>query len=41
LMSVLGGEVVEFVPAHDLVISKIKYMKNLAVETLRKKKRHL
>ncbi|MBQ3296442.1 peptidoglycan bridge formation glycyltransferase FemA/FemB family protein [Candidatus Saccharibacteria bacterium] len=36
-----GGEVVEFVPAHDLVISKIKYMKNLAVETMRKKKRHL
>ena len=36
-----GGEVVEFVPAHDLVISKIKYLKNLTVETIRKKRRHL
>lgn len=36
-----GGEVVEFVPAHDLVISKVKYLRNLAVETMRKKKRHL
>lgn len=36
-----GGEVIEFVPAHDLVISKIKYLKNLTVETLRKKRRHL
>lgn len=36
-----GGEIVEYVPAHDLVISKIKYLKNLAVETARKKKRHL
>ena len=36
-----GGEVLEFVPAHDLVISKIKYLKNLTVETIRKKRRHL
>lgn len=36
-----GGEVVEFVPAHDLVISRFKYLKNLMVETMRKKKRHL
>lgn len=36
-----GGEIVEFVPAHDLVISKIKYLKNLIVETARKKWRHL
>lgn len=36
-----GGEVVEYVPAHDLVISKIKYLKNLAVEKVRKKRRHL
>ena len=36
-----GGEVIEYVPAHDLIISKVKYLKNLAVETLRKKKRHL
>lgn len=36
-----GGEVLEFVPAHDLVISKIRYLKNLTVETMRKKRRHL
>ena len=36
-----GGEILEFVPAHDLVISKIKYLKNLTVETIRKKRRHL
>lgn len=36
-----GGEIVEYVPAHDLVISKPRYMKNLIVETIRKKKRHL
>ena len=36
-----GGEVVEFVPAHDMVISRMKYLKNLAVETARRKKRHL
>lgn len=36
-----SDDVVEYVPAHDLVISKVKYMKNLVVETVRKKKRHL
>jgi lipid II:glycine glycyltransferase (peptidoglycan interpeptide bridge formation enzyme) len=36
-----GGEVTEFVPAHDLVISKIGYLKNLIVEKARKKWRHL
>ena len=36
-----GGEVVEYVPAHDLVINKIGYMKDLIVETARKKRRHL
>ena len=36
-----GGEVVEYVPAHDLVITKSKYLKNWIVETVRKKKRHL
>lgn len=36
-----GGEIVEYVPAHDLVIHKFKYLKNLFVETIRKKKRHL
>ena len=36
-----GGEVTEFVPAHDLVISKMGYLKNLIVEKARKKWRHL
>lgn len=36
-----GGEVVEFIPAHDLVISRIGYLKNLIVEKARKRKRHL
>ena len=36
-----GGEVVEFVPAHDLVISKLRYAADFAFETLRKKKRRL
>ena len=31
----------EYVPAHDFVISKFKYLKNLIVETIRRKKRHL
>ena len=36
-----GGEVVEFVPAHDLVISRMGYLKDLVVEKARKKRRHL
>lgn len=36
-----GGEIIEYVPAHDLIISKVKYMKNWIVETIRKKKRRL
>lgn len=36
-----GGEVVEYVPAQDLIINKMKYSVNLVVETARKKKRHL
>jgi len=36
-----GGEIIEYVPAHDLVISRLKYLKNWLVETIRKKKRHL
>lgn len=36
-----GGEIVEFVPAHDLIISKIKYLPNYAIEKVRKKWRHL
>lgn len=36
-----GGEVVEFVPAEDIILKKSRYLVNLAVETARKKKRHL
>lgn len=36
-----GGEVIEYVPAHDMVISKPRYLKNLLVETARKKRRRL
>ena len=36
-----GGEVVVYVPAHDLIIDPIKYVKNWLVETMRRKKRHL
>ena len=36
-----GGEVVEFIPAQDIVIARGKYLLNLLVETIRKKKRHL
>lgn len=36
-----GGEVVEYVPAHDLVISELGYLKDLLVEKARKKRRHL
>jgi len=36
-----GGSVVEYVPAHDLVISQIGYLKDLVVEKARKKRRHL
>ena len=36
-----GGEVINYVPAHDLVLNKAKYMLNVAVETVRKKARHL
>lgn len=36
-----GGEIVEFVPAHDLVISRVGYWKDLVVEKARKKRRHL
>ena len=36
-----GGEVVEFVPAHDIVISRVGYWKDLVVEKARKKRRHL
>ncbi|RYC74556.1 lipid II:glycine glycyltransferase FemX [Candidatus Nanosyncoccus alces] len=36
-----GGEVVEYVPAHDLVISRTRYLADFTFETLRKKRRHL
>ena len=36
-----SDDIVEYVPAHDLIISKIGYLKNYVVETARKKKRHL
>lgn len=36
-----GGEIVEFVPAQDLVISPLKYQINLIIETIRKKARRL
>ena len=36
-----GGEVVNFVPAHDIIINKLKYSVNYLVETTRKKRRHL
>ncbi len=36
-----GGDIVAYVPAHDMIISKAKYLKNWLVETIRRKKRHL
>ena len=36
-----GGSVVEYVPAHDLVIARGRYLADYAFETLRKKRRHL
>ncbi len=36
-----GGETIEYVPAHDIIINKISYLKNLIVEAARKKRRHL
>lgn len=36
-----SDDIVEYVPAHDLIISKIGYLKDYVVETARKKKRHL
>ena len=36
-----GGEVIEYVPAHDLILSKVGYLKDYVVEAIRKKKRHL
>lgn len=36
-----GGEIVEFVPAHDLVIKKGRYHITKTIELIRKKRRHL
>ena len=36
-----SDDIVEFVPAHDLVLSKLGYVKNCIVEEVRKKRRHL
>lgn len=36
-----GGEIVEYVPAHDLVLNQPRYLANFVFETLRKKRRHL
>ena len=36
-----GGKIVEYVPAHDMVISRMGYLKDLVVEKARKKRRHL
>lgn len=36
-----GGKIVEFVPAQDIIIKRSRYLVNLLIETVRKKKRHL
>ncbi len=36
-----GGEIVTFVPAHDIVLNKLKYAPDFLIETIRKKRRHL
>ena len=36
-----GGEQIAYLPAHDLVISHLRYLPNLIIEKLRKKHRHL
>lgn len=36
-----GGEVVTYVPAHDLILSKLRYAPDYMIESLRKRRRHL
>ena len=36
-----GGEITEYLPAHDLVINPLRYQKTKLIETIRKKRRHL
>ncbi len=36
-----GGEVVTYISAHDLILSKLRYAPDYMIESLRKKRRHL
>lgn len=36
-----GGDVVSYIPAHDLVINRLKYAPDYVIEKIRKKKRHV
>ena len=36
-----GGDVVAYIPAHDIIISKLKYAPDYLIERIRKKRRHL
>ncbi|MDO4741938.1 MAG: peptidoglycan bridge formation glycyltransferase FemA/FemB family protein [Candidatus Saccharibacteria bacterium] len=36
-----GGEVVVYVPAHDIILSKLRYAPDFLIESMRKKRRHL
>ena len=36
-----GGEIVEFIPAQDIIIRRLRYLFDFVVERLRKKMRHL
>lgn len=36
-----GGAIVSFIPAHDFIVSKLKYAPDYLIETIRKKRRHL
>lgn len=36
-----GGTVIAFIPAHDFIVSKLRYAPDYLIETIRKKRRHL
>lgn len=36
-----GGKIIEYVPAHDIILKPSRYLANFVVETIRKKRRHL
>ena len=36
-----GGDAISYVPAHDIVISHLKYAPDFVIETIRKKRRHV